>query len=213
MNTLATQSTAKQSAWLEKHPKLGFSLIDHLWNRMDGAYPNRWRAAFANQQAIENWREAWAEAFEDEGIHPGEIKAAIAVCRKTYDWPPSLAEFLKICRPPINYELAYHEAAEQMRLRESGSDTWSSPALYWAAASIGLDLQHQPYATMKTRWHKAMDEAADKIKTGKLPNTVPARLVALPAPGCTKADHDAIRGRVAELREIIGGAAKKMAMP
>ena len=78
-------STAPQSVWLEKHPRLGVSLMDHLWNRMDGTYPNRWRAAFANEQAIENWREAWADAFSDERITPDEVRSTIAVCRKTYD--------------------------------------------------------------------------------------------------------------------------------
>jgi hypothetical protein len=204
-----TSSTSRLSAWLEPHPKLdGVALIDHLFNRLDGLYPNRWRAAFANQQAIDNWRIAWAEGFIEEGITFAEIKRGLEECRRRFDWPPSFAEFLKACRPPLDYERAFFEAVEQMRLREVGQDRWSSPAVYWAAAKLGSDLSAYPYEAIKNRWRATLDEAIDGVRTGKLPCEVPKRMDALPAPGKCSVPPDVARQRLAEIRQML---AAKMA--
>lgn len=104
MNTLKivapqqTVSTQPFSKWFEVHPGLGISMMDHLYNRLDGAYPHKWRSAFQNQQVIDNWCESWAEAFEEEGITPNDIKAGLKACRNAFDWPPSCAEFIKSCK-------------------------------------------------------------------------------------------------------------------
>ena len=77
------------------------SLIDHLFNRLDGAYPGKWRQNFRNQQAIDNWAESWVEAFEEEGITPQDVKVGLRECRKRFGWPPSVAEFMQACRPAL----------------------------------------------------------------------------------------------------------------
>lgn len=196
-------STLKRNGWLDPRQwpdGAACSLMDRLFNRLDGAYPNRWRAAFANQAAIANWREAWAEAFEEEGLTVEEVKRGIVECRRRYDWPPSLPEFLKACRPPVDYEAAFHEAVEQLRRRESDSDHWSSPAVYWAAVKIGgYDLQSSRYDQIKGRWKKALDDAANEIRAGVLANDVPKRLVALPAPGQITLTPEEAAERMAEI--------------
>lgn len=206
-------STELLSAWLEIHPRIGVSLMDHLWNRLDGAYPNRWRAAFANEQAVQNWREAWAEAFVEEGIAPAEVKDAIARCRKSYDWPPSLSEFIKACRPPLDYEAAHAEAVKQMRARADGADAWSDPAIYWAAAEIGeFDLRSLAYPVIKGRWKDSLNKAIDGIKAGTIPNEVPKRSIALPAPGKTVAAPEQARKHLAVLRGKFRSGVAAMAL-
>lgn len=206
-------STLNRSAWLEGRAwpdGTTCSLMDRLFNRLDGIYPNRWRAAFANQAAIANWREAWAEAFEEEGITAEEVKRGIVESRRRYDWPPSLAEFLKACRPPIDYEAAFIEAVEQLRLREYDRDRWTRPAIYWAAAvKVGaFDMQSMRYDQIKGRWKRAVDAAEDEIRAGKLPNEVPKFLTALPAPGQADLPPEEIARRLAEVVERFGKATK-----
>jgi hypothetical protein len=191
-------SMESRSAWLEIHPRLGMSLMDHLWNRLDGAYPNRWRAAFANHQAVENWREAWAEAFAEDGIRPEEIRPAIAACRRVYDWPPSLAEFLKVCRPQADPRIEWAEAIESMRvrLRGIGGDEWSRPQVYWAAVAIGWhDLNSQSWESIKARWINALAHARS--------DPVPPFMVALPAPGQQSISAEDARKRIAHLAEML----------
>lgn len=178
----ATSSTSPLSVWLDPHPKLdGLALIDHLFNRLDGMYPHKWRSAFTNDQAVANWRMAWAEGLADEGVSLDEVRVGLKACRRQ-DWPPSFAEFLKACRPPIDYQSALIEAVEQMARRESGNDRWSHPAIYWAAVKIGsYDLSRKTLRDLDVEWRKAF---GDQIALGQWPE-IPERRPALPAPGQT----------------------------
>ena len=198
MTTLTTSSKWKQSHWLEPHPSLGISLMDHLFNRLDGAYPNRWRSSFPNEHAIANWRESWAEAFEEEGLTPDDVKGALCACRKLYDWPPSIAEFVKACRPPVNYDAALYEATQQLRLRAEGKDQWSNPAFYWAAIKIGeFDMLNTGHAALIKRFSAALDEV---LRGDVAP--VPARAIALPAPGRGRASKEAVRQAVEKVKAL-----------
>ena len=182
------------------------TMMDRLFNRMDGSYPHKWRSAFANQQAIQNWREAWSAKFDSAGLTPAEVAYGIERCTDLYDWPPSLPEFLKACRPAIDPERAYHEANEQMRLREDGKDRWSSPMVYWAAVSLGNDLRNNHYGAISKRWAAALDAARNKIKSGELPNEVPPRRAALPAPGRQSVGSEKVAANIAKMVEMLSGA-------
>lgn len=199
MGALSTST----NQWLEKHQSVGIALIDHLYNRLDGIYPGKWRAQFANQTAVDNWRAAWADSFADESLTPDDLRVGIAACRKLFDWPPSLPQFLKACRPPLDYERAFYEAVEQMRKRATSADTWSNPAIYWAAQTIGDDLQMTPYAAFSRRWAGALDGAIEKIKAGALPDSVPARLEALPAPGRQSVSDEQAAANLARLKAML----------
>ena len=181
MNAPVNVSTAPISRWLEVHPGLGISMMDHLFNRLDGAYPHRWRSAFANQQAINNWRESWVEAFEDEGITPQDIKAGLKACRKMFDWPPSISEFIKACKPAIDPTVAYYQALEQGQRRANGErGDWPSPAVYWAWVKIGAyDFNNVGFTALRQRWERAL---ADECAKSSWPE-IPDANVALPAPG------------------------------
>lgn len=193
---LQTSSISPLNAWLEPRQALdGLALIDHLFNRLDGLYPNKWRAAFANDQAIANWRTAWAEGFADEGVTADEVRAGLKACRRR-EWPPSFAEFFKDCRPSIDYQVALMEAVEQMGRRESKTDRWSHPAIYWAAVKIGsYDLSRKTLRELQPDWNRAF---GDQLALGQWPE-IPDRLPALPAPDET---HSAEVGRET-IREML----------
>lgn len=201
--TSLQSSTAPLNVWLDPHPKLdGVSLIDHFFNRLDGLYPHRWRSAFANEQAIINWRESWAEGLAEEGITLLEVKCGIDACRRDFAWPPSFAEFLSACRPSVDPESAYIEAVEQIRLRETGEDKWSCPAVYWAATEIGSwDLRQSSWGGIKARWTAVL---RDKLANRDLPDIPPPR-VALPAPGQTAVPREVVAERIATLKNMFKG--------
>lgn len=189
-------STVKRSVWLEIHSALGISLMDHLFNRLDGLYPNRWRAAFSSNQAIANWREAWAESFDEERITPKCVAAGIKACRRQYDWPPSLPEFLKACRPPVDYERLYIGAANAVN-----DGSWQSKLAYWATQAVGsFEVRNEPFKRMESRWKKAVDEL---LVDGELPE-IPPRMEALPAPGRQSISREEAANRTAELGVKVG---------
>ncbi|VWB07781.1 hypothetical protein BLA6863_00185 [Burkholderia lata] len=169
--------------------------MDHLFNRLDGTYPNRWRISFANEQAVANWRDSWSEAFDEECLTPQMVADGLKACRKSYDWPPSLTEFLKACKPRINVDAAIYEAIEQMRKRQHGKDTWSNPAIYWAAVKVGeFDMVSQTFSQIKPRFESALKVV---LEGTVLP--VPVRVPALSAPGAAISTREYGAQRLQEL--------------
>jgi hypothetical protein len=167
MNTkLHLIPTANQFGdWLQPDEKLGGkSLMIHLYNRLDGAYPHKWRSNFLSPEALDNWACSWAEAFEEEGITPRDIKAGLKACRAKHDWPPSCSEFIKACRPALNSVNAYYEALEGLLARDKGEvGVWSHPAVFWASSALSFDLKNKTFSQVKSRWEKALD---DEMKKG-----------------------------------------------
>lgn len=201
MNALTDQlpsspSTRPYSQWFEVHPGLGISMMDHLYNRLDGAYPHKWRSNFANQQAIDNWNESWVEAFEEEGITPADVKSGLREVRKRFAWPPSCAEFIQACKPSLDPLIAYHEAVAGLEARGKGEvGVWSHPAVYWAASLLKSDLMGQTYAQVKSKWEQALKGQMERTEWADIP---PAR-IALPAPDTSPAAKELATKMVREL--------------
>lgn len=179
----STNLETQSSKWLEPHKSLdGLSMMDHLYNRLDGAYPHKWRSNFPNNQAISNWRLSWAEAFEMAGIKPADIKTGLTACQTKFDWPPSCAEFVKACKPQVDFVVAYYEAVNGVKARESGQvGEWSHPAIFWASSGLAFDLKNQAYSQIKDRWEAALKAQLER----EWWDEIPAPLAALPAPGKT----------------------------
>jgi hypothetical protein len=155
---MSSLTSPQGNSWLAQHPKLGISLMDHLFNRLDGMYPNKWRSSFGSEQAIENWRQAWAEAFIEEGITPTAVQNGLRTARVKFPWPPSLPEFLTACRPDFDPEKAWHEAVRQMAERSLGQKgEWSHPAIYWAAVKFSWELRTMSYPQIKARWESELE--------------------------------------------------------
>lgn len=111
----------------------------------------------------------------------------------TRPWPPTLPEFCALCRPRIEPETAFVEAVQQLGKRDLNEDTWSHPAIYWAAAAIGeFDLRSASYPTIKARWTDALER---ELAKGAWPE-IPKRPLALPAPIINKAQVDQIVGQL-----------------
>ena len=150
----------------------------------------------------------WAEDLGEYTVE--EIKHGIDACKRK-EWPPTLPEFLAMCRPPINYEAAFYETVEQLRLREDGRDQWPKPAQYWASRLVGGDMMRFPYRDLQTRWRNALDASMREEQTA-----VPPRRGALPAPGGTttpsvaKAAAAALRQMTSQPKDPLAWARKIM---
>lgn len=204
---LAEPTTRPYSKWFDPHPRLGISMIDHLYNRLDGAYPHWWSANFSSQQAIDNWAESWVEAFEDEGITPEDVAVGLRTCRVRYQKPPSCAEFIQACKPSADPVPAYHEAVEGIQARRKGElGAWSHPAIYWAAMLLARDLMTQSYGQVKDRWAATLKAQLARNEWADIPPPAPA----LPAPGqANLSKEDAAR----MLRELDALGVNKAAKP
>jgi hypothetical protein len=195
----AIVSQSRQAASSTSRQPLPMAWIERLFARLSAFYGSKfadlWRGC-----DLEAVKAVWAN--ELAGYSRDELARGIAACR-TRDWPPTLPEFMKACRPPLDYEHAFLEAVEQMRLREAGEDRWSTPAVFWAAVKLGSDLSAYPYQSIKGRWKAAIDEAIDGIRAGKLPAEVPKRRETLPAPGQCSVPPEVAKQRLAAIRGML----------
>ena len=174
------------SKWFEIHPKLQISMMDHLYNRLDGAYPHKWRSNFPNQIAIDNWSVSWAEAFEEEKITLEEVAKGLKHCRKNLEWPPSIAEFIKACRPTTDPLKAYYEAVAGCQARQRGEvGEWSHPAIFWASVPLSYDLLSQSYSQVKLRWERSLEDQMKKDEWEEIKKP----LIALPAPSKSRTNN------------------------
>lgn len=192
------QQVNQFSKWFTPRPALqDKSLMDHLFNRLDGLYPHKWRSNFPTPDAIDNWQCAWAETFEEHGITPDQIKAGLKACQTKYEWPPSCAEFIKACKPVVDSVVAYYEALNGMQERERGEmGKWTHPAVFWAAVSVSaFDLKNLTYSQIKARWEAAFLEEIGKSEWPEIPKP----MLALPAPGKSELSREKATQMIADL--------------
>lgn len=159
-----TSSTSRlPDGWTER-------LIDRLSAMYGQKFTDQWHGVDpAYLKSV--WSEELASYSADE------IKTGLIGCRSKV-WPPTLPEFLMLCRPAIDHESAFVEACNEIAKRSTNSDKWSHPAIYWAAVKFGSDLNVK-YELVKNRWSKAL---AGELEKGSW-DQVPRRVDALCAPG------------------------------
>jgi hypothetical protein len=152
------------TAWIEK-----------LFERMTALYGSKfadmWRGTDPEQvKAL--WSQELGKLSRDE-----VTKGAQALM--TLEWPPSLPQFINLCRPKLDAQKAFTEALNGLMARDRGEvGVWSHPAVFWAAVRVGaFDMKNSTYSQIAARWTVALEDELAKKEWKEIP--VPA--VALPA--------------------------------
>jgi hypothetical protein len=123
----------------------------------------------------DQWASADAEKMETHwcmhltGFTPREFKRGLGAM-ENLAWPPSLPEFKKLCRPPLDSTVAYYEAIAGIEARKIGEPgTWSHPAIFWAAMPLSFDLAHQTFSQVRVRWEAALKDQLEKGEWAEIP--------------------------------------------
>lgn len=160
--------------------------IDALFTKMLGMYGNKFSDMWRDTD-IRVLKSVWANEL---GKLNRDQLAAGANALYGLDWPPSLPQFIRLCKPTINFQAAYYEALSGVYARKKGEiGTWSNPAIYWAMVKVGaFDIENLTYQQISGRWENALQGELDKGAWEHIPK--PA--IALPAPDtqATKAIAD-----------------------
>lgn len=157
--------------WIEK-------LIQKMHILFGAKFAQQWEGI-----SPEIMKQEWAE--ELAGFSGPELAKGLDACRAmARGFVPTLPEFMALCRPPINHEIAFHEAVHGLVARRKGErGEWPHPAIYHATISVGQhEMLNCTYAVMRTRWEKALDKQMAKSEWGPVPE--PA--LALPEPKRTE---------------------------
>lgn len=167
-------STSHQlpSSWVE-------ALFDRMLLNFGKRFTDQWGSADPDK-LYAHW------ARELSGYSREEL-ARGAAALEARDWPPTLPDFKRMCRPPIDPLVAYYEAVEGVVAREKGEmGKWSHPAIFWASTPLAYDLQNMTYKQIETRWNKALQDQLEKGEWAPIPQAA----MRLEAPGVTKKDKE-----------------------
>ena len=173
--TATTLSTALPNAWIER-----------LFVRLASIYGNKFADMWAGQDVV-GVRQMWAN--ELSGFSADEIRGGLDRMRfKHPSWPPSLFDFMELCRPSVkvesvNHEAAFYEAVRATEKRKQGDmGAWSTKAAYWASIDVSaFDLLNLTWPQIKGRWTKALNERLADPNLPEIPEP-PKRLVAPEVP-------------------------------
>lgn len=174
--------------------KLVTRLIEVMSAFYGSKFTDQWRGTDPTVMATV-WRQHLA------GYTKAELAHGVEQC-KTLKWPPTLPEFLMLCRPPMDYASAFVEAAENLRLRETGHDRWSHPAIYHAAASMAWEVRTQPYKWNEARWRIALDRARADERCAEVPPRPAALIEDRTRHAPTSDQLDALRAAVSKLTRL-----------
>lgn len=169
--------------------------VDRLFARLLGFY---------GAKLSEQWKgldlgmvkALWAE--ELAGYTAQEIARGIEGCRSR-DWPPTLPEFLKLCRPPMNHTALWYEAQAAAKEREAGLvGTWSAPWVFHAYREMAHEVKTGEFAKHGDRWKVELEKAKARFERGELPAEIPEPPKALPQP--EPLSKDEAKARAAALK-------------
>lgn len=168
-----------------------------LFSRLTAIYPTSWRRSFKDKEDIETWSDVWMEAFQKNAISPEHIRDALSACQDKYKFPPSLPEFLSLCKyggksPEQLYNIAVLEMDKRRRFKEQN---WPSKGIFWAASALGDDLMTVPYKQIEARWLNYL-ETFDKQPLKEIPEHKEDR--ALPY---KPTDRESARKHIQRLKE------------
>lgn len=152
------------------------SSIDNLFAKLLAFYGSKFLDMWANTD-IEEVKRIWALEIRKLSTEQMRVGYEQLATRK---FPPTLPEFIELCKPAIDLTASYYEAVAGLQAREQGEiGTWSHPAVFWAASCMAYDLKNQTYSSIAKRWETALRAEMSKGQW----SAVPAPMIALPAPG------------------------------
>lgn len=169
------QSTAQPSALPDRW-------IVALFDRFAMTYGSEKFAQMWRGQQLVDVRAFWASQLA--ALSADELRAGAEQLRPRHPtWPPTLHEFIELCRPSaatIDPEGAFHEAVRGLEARKHGKmGEWSSRAIYWAAIDVSaFDMLGVPYPHLRARWTRALEA---RMRDANLPQ-IPEPSKQLPAP-------------------------------
>lgn len=165
MNHLSTSTKPVPISW-----------VDSLFSKMAANYGTKFADMWTglDLKAIkETWAAELGKLTRDELLRGVNSLS-------TQDWPPTLPQFMKLCRIKIDPLAAYYQAVNGVVARERGEvGEWTHPAIFWASVRVGaFDLKNHSHSAIKARWEEALHM---EIMKGEW-DEIPAAVISLPAP-------------------------------
>lgn len=152
------------------------SWVDSLFSKMAALYGNKFLDMWRDLDLV-SIKTIWAQELGK--LSREELVRGVNAL-SAQEWPPTLPQFLKLCRVTIDPLAAYYQAVNGVVARERGEmGEWGHPAIFWASVRVGaFDLKNHSHSAIKARWEEALHQ---ELMNGEW-EPIPAAMIALPAP-------------------------------
>lgn len=171
-----------------------------VFDRLAGQLGSR-MAALYDGVAVETVQAEWAAALAD--YQPTEIARGLAACAER-SFAPVLGEFLRLCRPALDPEWAFYEAADGLRQRDDGEmGQWSHPAVFRAACAMGMEVRSGDWKVNRARWTYTLRR---EFEAGW--STIPAPVMRVEHHAEVRAPSEAQKAELARLRTLFSTSGK-----
>lgn len=161
-SALSSESKCLPSAWTER-----------IFTRLSGQLGAKMADLYAGVPS-EAVKSEWGQALG--GYSAEEIARGIDACQ-TRKFAPVLGEFLNLCRPALDPEVAWLEACNCSKQREAGEiGDWSHPAVYRAAREFSFELKSKSFKECRTAWAYALHKEFQIGFDGDVPKVPELRL-------------------------------------
>lgn len=155
-----------QSSIYEDDPKL-WAAVGRIFDKMRLLYGKRFTDQWFHLASEQELKKQWCRSLS--GYTLDELKHGVEAL-EAMPWPPTLPEFKKSCRKPIDTLVAYYEAVAGLEERNHGNmGRWSHPAVYWAAISMSFDLRRKSYSEVRIQWEAALKRELDRNNIAAIP--------------------------------------------
>lgn len=149
----------------------------------------------------------WAEALS--GFSAAEVQRGIAATR-TRRFAPNLPEFLHLCRPSLDPEIAWFEAANGLSCHQDQKQfAWSHPAVYWAGCEMSFELRNASFSACRRRWEANLSEMFAARTLPPIPDPRANRIENKPSAPLDAEQIRVVRERLAALRQRMTGYATR----
>jgi len=193
---IIVQETSPTSSMSMPAKSCPLAWVERLFERLSGMYGARFADMWAGSD-LEAVKAIWSEDLA--GYSGEEIRCGIAAC-KSKAWPPTLPEFLLLCRPVVEAERAWHQARVGAEARKAGEKgVWPNKAIFWAYAEFGaFDLINGAYHVHQKRWQEILEKKMCAECAGQL-DVIPEIVPGLPVP--QPISREEARKRLCEITE------------
>ena len=165
----------------QKASALPEAWVERLFLRLSAMYGKRFSDMWSGVD-LQGVKSVWA--IDLGGFTGDEIAAGVEAC-KSKEWPPTLPEFIKLCRPDRSEE-AFRRAINIVSVVGETRDYDSDNVLYWSIQRFGAyELRQTTWDRAKQSWKEIYSKCVDENRRGMLPVIPPLR-DALPPPGGTR---------------------------
>lgn len=144
--------------------------IDALFVKMINCYGSKFTEMWRDTD-IDSVKAMWAHEL---GKLTREDVTRGAQALMTQDWPPSLPQFIKLCRTQLDPQKSFVEALNGLVARDRGEvGVWSHPAIFWAVVRVGaFDMKNSTYLQIQARWTVALEDELAKGDWAEIPKPV-----------------------------------------